>query len=193
MTKLKMVPILFWIFAALFIARLLVPLDAGAAELTAFPMIGENLQAAKALTIEASETKTRAVIFLSTKCPCSASHLSEVRSLAKDYPDVEFVGVHSNIDEPVNEAEAYFKNADLSFPVIQDTNNSIANRLQAFKTPHAFVIVKNQIVFKGGVSDHQEFKPDARKYLREALEDLKQKRSIKTPVARTLGCAIPRS
>ena len=191
MAKLKF---LLWISAALLIARLLVPVDADAAELApATSIAGEDLVTTAVKTITLAPEKTYAIVFLSTVCPCSLSHLTELKNLAKDYPDVEMIGVHSNTDETAKDAETYFKVHGVTFPVIQDSANALANRFGAFKTPHAFVITKGAVVYRGGVSNQQTFSPDARKYLREALEDLKSNRPVKTSSTRTLGCAIPRS
>ena len=194
----KKISFLIWILAALLLVRLLVPCDAGAAEavqrtLAPKTLGGENLGTQKTETISIDANKTYAIVFLSTKCPCSLSHLTELKNLTKDYPDLMMIGIHSNFDEDVAEAKTYFKVHGIEFPVLQDQANALANELGAFKTPHAFVISKGAIVYRGGVSDHQTYAPDARKYLREALEDLKQNRSVKTATARALGCAIPRS
>jgi peroxiredoxin len=190
----KKLTLLLWILAALLIVRLVVPIDAHAAETTVPSQIsGENLVDKQPKTLALDAAKTYAVVFLSAGCPCSNSHVTELKNLVKDYPNVEMIGVHSNTDEDVKKAETYFAAHDLGFPVIQDKNNAIADQLGAFKTPHAFVISAGKIVYRGGVSDRQTFAPDAKKYLREALEDLKQNRPVKTATSRTLGCAIPRS
>lgn len=185
--------ILLLILGALLIARLLVPLDANASGAPPSVIEGQNLASTETQSIVLKHDKTYAVVFLSTKCPCSLSHLTELKALVRDYPDVQLIGVHSNLDEDVTEAQAYFKAHALGFPVVQDRDNILANRFGAFKTPHAFIVSKGEIVYRGGVSDRQTYAPDARKYLRDALEDLKQNRVVKTSSTRTLGCAIPRS
>ena len=159
-----------------------------------FPLVGEDVLKGTQAQVEAGEgDKVQVMIFLSQKCPCSDSHVAELKKLVTDFPEVQFVGVHSNIDESPEKTKEYFAKIDLPFPIIQDDNNKIADRMKAFKTPHAYVIVKNEIVYRGGVSDRKTYRPDSRLYLREALEDLKQKKPLRTPEARTLGCAIPRN
>jgi peroxiredoxin len=168
---------------------------ASAASAPAVPtsITGENLVINAQQTFVIAPDKTYAIVFLSAKCPCSLSHLTELKNLAQDYPEIQIVGVHSNNDEDHVLAESYFKIHGLTFPVIQDKNNALADQFGALKTPHAFIIANGKVVYRGGVSDRQTFEPDARKYLREAMEDLKQKRPVKTSNTRTLGCAIPRS
>jgi hypothetical protein len=133
------------------------------------------------------------VVFLSAACPCSNSHLEELRDLEKKYTDFHFVGIHSNRDEERDFSQAYFKKAALPFPVLQDHQAKWADELKAFKTPHAYVILPDgKVAYQGGVSDSHELKEAHRKYLREALDDLTQDRPVKTPRARAVGCVISR-
>ena len=133
------------------------------------------------------------VVFLSAVCPCSNSHLQELAALAKAYPDFAFLGIHSNTDEKKEPTQAYFQNAKLPFPVIQDNGAKIADEFKAYKTPHAFIMKSNgQIAYRGGVSSSHDFSSADQKFLREALEDLDKNRPVKTPEGRTLGCAISR-
>ncbi len=190
----KKITLLLWILAALLVVRLLVPVDAHAADVQVPAQIsGENLVDKQARTLTLDPTKTYALIFLSAVCPCSNSHLTEIKNLVNDYPNVEVIGIHSNMDEDLAKSETYFGAHSLNFPVIQDSNNKLADALGAFKTPHSYIVSGGKIVYRGGVSDHQTFSPDARKYLRDALEDLKQNRPVKNSTTRTLGCSISRS
>lgn len=133
------------------------------------------------------------VVFLSSQCPCSNSHINELKSLVTDYPQFQFVGVHSNHDETVESARIYFTQAALPFPVIQDSDLKLADRFKALKTPHSFVLRPDgSIAFQGGVSSSHEFAQAEHKWLREALQDIKQDKKVRTASARTLGCAISR-
>ncbi len=137
--------------------------------------------------------KALVVVFLSAKCPCSNNHVSELKSLAKDYPDMRFVGVNSNSDESDEMSRAYFEKTDFNFPIIKDKNSILANKYSALKTPHSFVIGRDgKILYQGGVSSSRQFETADRKYLREALDDVHSERAVKTTEARTLGCTISR-
>lgn len=133
------------------------------------------------------------VVFLSAKCPCSDSHVAELKSLAKDYPEFKFVAVNSNTDETMEQSQEYFKRVQFEFPVVKDKNLEIADRFKAFKTPHAFVVSeKGDIVYQGGVSSSRQFATADRKFLREALVNLHDGKAVATPESRTLGCVITR-
>lgn len=154
---------------------------------------GENLITKQPTQIDISNKMGLVVVFLSAKCPCSNSHNIELKELSEKYSDFNFVAIHSNKDEPFSLSEPYFKKAQFTFPVIEDQNNKLANQLQAFKTPHAYILNSSgDIVYQGGVSNSTDCSKSDRKYLREALEDLAHHQKVRTPEGRTLGCAIPR-
>ncbi len=142
------------------------------------------------------DTKNRGlvVVFLSAVCPCSNSHLVELKRLKNDFPDFDFVALHANSDEDKQTASSYFKAADLPFPVLRDSGAKWADEFKALKTPHAFIVLNDgRLAYQGGVSSSAHFDENtARKYLREALEDLAAGREVRTPEARTLGCVISR-
>lgn len=154
---------------------------------------GLDVLTLKEVSVELGTKKGLVVVFLSAVCPCSNSHIQELKQLPKDFPEFTFVGIHSNTDEGQELTMEYFKSAALPFPVIQDDKTKLADIFKAIKTPHAFLLLPgNKIVYRGGVSNSHSFKDSDRKFLREALDDLHSGRSVKTPDGRTLGCAIKR-
>ncbi len=139
------------------------------------------------------KSKGQVIVFMSAVCPCSNQHLPVVKKLAQDFPDYQFVVIHANADEGVEQAREYFKKADLPFPVIQDSNLKLANELKALKTPHSFLVNdEGQIVYRGGVTSSASASPTDTQFLRNALEDLKNGQAVKVANGRTLGCSISR-
>lgn len=156
---------------------------------------GIDLRSGKDTSIlrEDTDKKATVLIFMSSKCPCSMSHADEVARLAKDYPEFRFIGVNANSDEAMDDARKYFEKQDFNFPVLKDDKGILADEFKALKTPHAFVInAEGKRLFQGGVSNSATFARADRKYLREALEDIKTGHEVRTPLARALGCAIAR-
>jgi peroxiredoxin len=134
------------------------------------------------------------VVFLSARCPCSASHEPTLAALANEFgKEARFVGVHSNSDEPREESAAHFKGAALPFPVLQDEGAKIAGQFGALKTPHVYVLGKDgKVVFQGGV-DNSHTASDADKfYLKDALTSLRAGKDPEINLARAIGCAIRR-
>ncbi len=139
------------------------------------------------------QKKGLVVVFLSAVCPCSNSHLNELKTLSREFPQFNFVGVHSNVDEGKDLTERYFANVNLPFPIVQDSGARIANEFKALKTPHAFVILQDgAVAYEGGVSSSRNFDSADQKFLREALSDLAADKKVRTPEGRTLGCVISR-
>lgn len=155
---------------------------------------GQDLKTQKEVHVEWKEAlKGTVVVFLSSKCPCSNSHVEILKNLAAQYKDFHFLGVHSNEDESVAAAAEYFKKADLPFPVIQDNQAQIADELKAYKTPHVFVFSpEGKVLYRGGVTNSSIGPAADKMYLQNALEDISQNKPVRTPETRTLGCVISR-
>lgn len=156
---------------------------------------GIDLLTQKQVTISADASKKGlVVIFLSAICPCSNSHISEINSLAEEYKDFTFVGVHSNPEEDSKSSAEYFTNAKLKFPIVQDEKSVLANKYKALKTPHVFIVdSKDQIIYQGAVSNSREFGEATEKLLRETLKTIQAGQKITNPKTRPLGCVISRS
>ena len=155
---------------------------------------GRDLLTSKELTLRPKDHPGGlVVVFLSARCPCSQSHVDALRSLAGRFPGYAFVGVHSNSDEPLSEAERVFEKAHLPFPLIEDQDAKLANRFSALKTPHAYVLNSlGEVVYRGGVSSSRDYSRARKKYLEEALLDLQAGQKVRNPETRTLGCVIKR-
>lgn len=153
---------------------------------------GADVLSGKSLEVTPKDQGT-VVVFLSAVCPCSNSHVEELKNLSAEFPQFSFVAVHSNTDEDAQTTKEYFKKAAISFPVIQDGDAKIADEFKALKTPHAFVLSREgKMLYQGGVSSSRDIAKADRKFLREALTDLKENRAVQTPEGRTLGCTISR-
>lgn len=160
-------------------------------------LVGEDVVSKKSLHIPLAQASLGTVIvFVSIKCPCSNSYLPVIDQLSKDFPGpkFQFVGIHSNPDEEVEKATVYFKEKKLNFPVLRDGDTKIADRYEAFKTPHVFIVSpKGDILFQGGVGNNSHYQPDkTRVYLREALNSINKGQEVQEKEVRTLGCEIKR-
>lgn len=153
---------------------------------------GKNVIDGNPVSVEAGKKGT-VMVFLSAVCPCSNSHLPVLRHLAAKFPDFSFVAVHSNKDESAEATKEYFRTAGLSFPAIQDENLKIANEYGAYKTPHAFLVSReNKVLYRGGVTSSSSASADGKQFLEEALSAVQEGKRIAIPEGRTLGCVIAR-
>ncbi|MGE9744104.1 thioredoxin family protein [Bdellovibrio bacteriovorus] len=164
----------------------------GAEKLTNLSGIDVLTNETKTFTME--NHKATVIVFLSAKCPCSASHENLLKDLAQQYKDFQFVGIHSNSDETLEETQKHFREAHLLLPVIRDSRSQWANKLGALKTPHAFVLSPTgEMLYHGGVTD-SHVGPSAKKhFLKEVLEDLHAGKPPRHKEGRALGCYIQRA
>ncbi len=135
------------------------------------------------------------VVFLSARCPCSASHEVALKRYFQEFSTkgFQFVGVHSNKDESRELTASHFEQSKLPFPVIEDQDQKLANALGAYKTPHAFVLNPDGgIEYQGGVDDSANHANSTRHYLKDALTALAEGKIPQIREARSLGCVIKR-
>ena len=153
-----------------------------------------SVQSGELLTIETKlKSKPTIFIFLSKDCPCSRGNLNYVQKLSQDYSEFQFVGVHSKRGTTLKEVKDYLADKDLKIEVLNDDELKIASLFNALKTPHAFIVdQKGDVLYNGGISN-STFPQNAKEfYLKNALEDLKNKRAIAKAETKTLGCFILR-
>jgi alkyl hydroperoxide reductase subunit AhpC len=173
---------------------ILLLLAAMTAQASAFSFHAQDVVTDQKVSFPSAKAKATVVVFMSAKCPCSASHELVLKELSKEYTPkgFEFVGVHANQDEKFATTQSHFKASQFAFSVVEDKNAKIANELKALKTPHVFIIQKDKIVFKGGVDDSADAAEAEKHYLRTALEELAADKPVTLAKARALGCVIKR-
>lgn len=144
-----------------------------------------------------SEKKGSVLIFMSASCPCSNSHVDTIKTIANDFKEFEFIGIHSNADEPVEFARQYFIEKQILFPIISDPDQALADQFEAQKTPHAVIIGLNgKVHYQGGITSSASCKPDAEPFLKKALSAYRDSKYSSIPEkmaeTRVLGCLIKR-
>lgn len=171
----------------------LITLNASSAEkFTA--LTGKNVLTEEAQELPFASSPATVAIFMSAKCPCSASHEGLLKELSQQFKNFNFVAIHSNADEDAETTKAHFQQSQLSFPVIADARSHWADKLGALKTPHVYVFNSSgEIVYQGGVTD-SHVGPSAKKhFLKEVLEDLQAGKTPRHKEGRALGCYIQRA
>ncbi|MEP7264669.1 MAG: thioredoxin family protein, partial [Bacteroidota bacterium] len=81
------------------------------------------------------------------------------------------------------------------FPYLADDEQIVANNFKAEKTPHAFVIWRENekwvIKYSGAIDDNgAEPEKVQHSYVKEALEELLAGKEVSTPTTKSVGCAI---
>jgi peroxiredoxin len=144
------------------------------------------------------------VYFLGTECPIAKLYGARVQKLAEQFGarGVAFVGVSSNVQDSLAELAAHARTHEITFPILKDLGNKVADQFGATRTPQVFVLdrerkvryagrVDAQFTFGTGVglAQPQEQRAD----LAIALDELLTGKEISVPLTEPKGCLIGRA
>ena len=148
---------------------------------------------------ENDKTNLKGLIFLSSFCPCSQSHVEHLNKLKASYGNFKAFGVITDEFSTSNlkKITAYYTPERFQFPLIKDTQQILIKNYQALKTPHVVLLKKQQngtykILYQGGISDKRSFSASKVKFLEEDLAALKDNKPLPHSHGRSLGCYIRR-
>lgn len=144
--------------------------------------------------------KVVVVDFWSINCPWSIKAEPKLLALHEEYreKDVVFLAINSNktehdweADNPFAAIERYVAENDITYPILIDKNNVIADKFGGLTTPHLYVIDKGVIAYNGGLDDNPNGKAE-NEYLRNALDEVLAGKKVTTPKTKPKGCSIKR-
>ena len=119
-----------------------------------------------------------------------------MEKLAQDYKakGIAVVGINSNVAEDAAAVKSHAAEHSLSFPILKDPGNKIADRLGATKTPEAYVLdANNKLVYHGRIDNSKDASGVNSSELRDALEALLAGKPIERSTAMAFGCTIKRA
>lgn len=141
-------------------------------------------------------SKGTVILFVATKCPVSNNYNERMQKLALDYKakGISVIGINSNYTEPAADVKAHATERGLTFPILKDEGNKIADRFGATKTPEAYVLDANlKLVYHGRIDNSQKIEGITSNDLRDALEELTAGKAISKTGAAAFGCTIKRA
>ena len=139
--------------------------------------------------------KGTVVIFIATKCPVSNAYNDRMERVAEDYKSkgISVVGINSNNTEPSSEVKSHAAEKHLTFAILKDDGNKIADRLGATRTPEAYVLdASGKLVYHGRIDNSQKLEGITSNDLREALDELLAGKAISKTGGAAFGCTIKR-
>lgn len=147
-------------------------------------------------TLKSLTGKNGAVlIFIATKCPVSNAYNDRMEKLAQDYKakGVNVIGINSNNTEPATEVKSHAGEKHLTFTILKDDGNKIADRLGATRTPEAYVIdASGKLVYHGRLDNSQKVEGITSNDVREALDEMLAGKPISKTGGAAFGCTIKR-
>jgi peroxiredoxin len=151
-----------------------------------------------------AQAKLVVVAFLGVECPLAKLYAPRLTELAAEFESkgVSFVGVDSNRQDSVTEMAYYARAHKITFPIVKDVGNVIADQFGAIRTPEVFVLDGERVVrYWGRVDDQFGFQGEGIAYQRNqpqrrdlavALEELLASKTVSRPTTVAQGCHIGR-
>ena len=150
-----------------------------------------------------SDSKLLAVAFLGTECPLAKQYAPRLAALAAEYESkgVQFVAIDSNLQDSLADIAQFAKAYNLSFPVLKDMSNRVADAFGATRTPEVFLLDAGRVVrYAGRIDDQFGFKTGAgyakprleRRDLAAAIDEMLAGKSVSKPCTKAEGCLIGR-
>lgn len=139
------------------------------------------------------------VVFLGVECPLAKTYAPRLDELAKQYRSrgVALLAIDSNQQDSTTELAAFARQLKLSYPLLKDPGNRVADQFAAERTPQAFVLDRRQTIrYQGRIDDqygigYQRPEP-TRRDVAEAIDDLLAGRDVRVASTSALGCLIGR-
>lgn len=136
------------------------------------------------------------LLFISVQCPVSNAYNERMEKLAADYKakGIAVIGINSNVAEDVASVKTHATENKLSFPILKDAGNKIADRLGANVTPEAYFIdAGNKLLYHGRIDNARNAAQVESSELRNALDASLAGKAVEKTEAKAFGCSIKRA
>lgn len=144
-------------------------------------------------------SKVIVVAFLGAECPLAKLYGVKLGELARKYESqgVTFLGIDANRQDSVTEIQHFATKHKISFPILKDADNKVADQFAAIRTPEVFVLDGKRVVRYWGRIDDQYtvgvVRPRATEHnLVEAINAVLAGKSVPRSVTEAPGCHIGR-
>lgn len=171
------------------------------------PLIGKKVEnfslkdfRGKTVQLQDQKEKTIAVIaFLGTECPLAKLYGGRLQKLSSEFSKqgVAFYAIMSNQQDSLTEIAAYARKHEITFPVLKDAGNRIADQFGAKRTPEIFILDANRTIrYHGRVDDQYGVgylrDEPKREDLKIALSELTSQKPVSVTSTEAVGCFIGR-
>ena len=136
------------------------------------------------------------LIFVSVQCPVSNAYNERMEKLYQDYKSrgVAVIGINANATETAEAVRAHAKEKGLSFPILKDKDNRVADRLGAGRTPEVFFLdAAGKLVYHGAIDNAQNPVMVNANHLRAAIDATLEGKQVERADVKAFGCSIKRA
>ena len=136
------------------------------------------------------------LLFIAVQCPVSNAYNERMEKLAQDYKarGIAVIGINSNAAEGATAVKTHATENKLSFMILKDPGNKIADKLGATVTPEAYFIDgANKLLYHGRIDNSRNAAQVETSDLRNALDSALTGKQIEKTEAKAFGCSIKRA
>ncbi|PWT93857.1 MAG: hypothetical protein C5B55_03745 [Blastocatellia bacterium] len=173
-------------------------------EIPAPPAIGSTIDEFNLPDVDGADHALKAIkgkngtvlIFIAVQCPVSNAYNERMEKLAQDYnaKGINVIGINANSTEDASAVKNHAAEKHLTFMILKDSGNKLADRLGATRTPEAYVLdASNKLVYHGRIDNSQDPGKIESNDLRLALDALLAGKPVEKTEAKAFGCTIKRA
>jgi len=136
------------------------------------------------------------LLFIAVQCPVSNDYNERMEKLAQDYKarGIAVIGINSNVAEDATAVKAHAAENKLSFTILKDPGNKIADKLGATVTPEAYFLdAGNKLVYHGRIDNARNAAQIESNDLRNAMDATLAGKAVEKTEAKAFGCSIKRA
>ncbi|HLE62233.1 MAG TPA: thioredoxin family protein [Pyrinomonadaceae bacterium] len=140
--------------------------------------------------------KGTVIIFVAVQCPVSNAYNERMEKLVQEYKakGINVIGINSNVAESADAVKAHAADNNLSFPILKDPSNKIADRLGATKTPEAYFLDSgNKLLYHGRIDNSKDASGVNATELKDAMDAVLAGKPVEKTSAMAFGCTIKRA
>lgn len=175
-----------------------------AGEVPAPPAIGATIEEFTLPDVDGAEHSLKSLagkngtvlIFIAVQCPVSNAYNERMAKLAEDYKakGINVIGINANVAEDAAAVKAHAQEHKLSFMILKDPGNKIADKLGASVTPEAYFLdANNKLLYHGRIDNSRNPAQIETSDLRNALDAALNGKQVEKTEARAFGCTIKRA
>ena len=139
------------------------------------------------------------LVFIRSDCPVAELYGASLARMSEEFRPrgVGFIGISPDGSDPEAELDRFSATHGIRFPILRDSEGSLAGRVGVSRTPEVVVLdERRSIRYRGRIDDQYAVgsrRVEARHHdLIEALDELLGGRSVSQPETEAVGCPIAR-
>jgi peroxiredoxin len=135
------------------------------------------------------------ILFIATECPVSNAYNARMQKLAEDFRarGVNVVGINSNVAESAADVKEHAAANGLTFTILKDPGNKIADSYDAQVTPEAYLLdASGKLVYHGRIDNSRYGVMVTSSELRDAAEAVLAGKPVAKTEVKAFGCSIKR-